>query len=113
VAIWKVACGFRHTALISSTGQLYTFGHGECGRLGLGDEYSYSAPQLVTKLAMQGVRCIEVACGREHSMAVGVGGSLYGKHVRHLAFSHLIAYPPPPSLSPPPPSPLSLRLGMG
>jgi hypothetical protein len=36
--IRAVSCGHRHTALLTTTGELLTFGWGECGRLGHGDE---------------------------------------------------------------------------
>ncbi|CAN0471655.1 unnamed protein product, partial [Discosporangium mesarthrocarpum] len=33
----KVACGFAYTAAVTASGELYTWGAGENGRLGLGD----------------------------------------------------------------------------
>ena len=32
----KVVCGYRHVAVIDAFKRLWTFGHGECGRLGHG-----------------------------------------------------------------------------
>lgn len=33
----QVACGFAYTAAVTASGELYTWGAGENGRLGLGD----------------------------------------------------------------------------
>ena len=43
----QVSCGYRHTALITTTGLLLTCGHGETGRLGHGDERSRHFPTVV------------------------------------------------------------------
>ena len=37
-AVLMVACGFSHTAVATEGGGVYTFGHGEYGQLGHGDE---------------------------------------------------------------------------
>ncbi|KAL0560552.1 hypothetical protein IC582_000957 [Cucumis melo] len=63
-----VACGPWHTALISSTGQLFTFGDGTFGVLGHGDKKSISYPREVDSLT--GLRTIAVACGVWHTAAV-------------------------------------------
>ncbi|KAL1543708.1 PH, RCC1 and FYVE domains-containing protein 1 [Salvia divinorum] len=63
-----VACGPWHTALISSTGQLFTFGDGTFGVLGHGNRENVSYPREVESLA--GLRTIAVACGVWHTAAV-------------------------------------------
>jgi len=75
--IWKVACGYRHTALITTTGLLLTFGHGETGRLGHGDENSLDQPRVVDFFRNHDKAVISVGCGREHTMAVTAAGQLY------------------------------------
>lgn len=63
-----VTCGPWHTALITSTGQLFTFGDGTFGVLGHGNRESISSPREVDSLA--GLRTIAVACGVWHTAAV-------------------------------------------
>ena len=53
VPIWNVACGYRHTILLSTFGLCFSFGHGECGRLGHGDEMEQKHPKLITAMAGQ------------------------------------------------------------
>ncbi|WVZ15095.1 hypothetical protein V8G54_012661 [Vigna mungo] len=63
-----VACGPWHTALITSTGQLFTFGDGTFGVLGHGNKENVSYPKEVESLS--GLRTIAVACGVWHTAAV-------------------------------------------
>lgn len=63
-----VACGPWHTALITSTGKLFTFGDGTFGVLGHGDRENVSYPREVDSLL--GLRTIAVACGVWHTAAV-------------------------------------------
>lgn len=64
----SVACGPWHTALITSMGQLFTFGDGTFGVLGHGDKKSISYPREVDSLS--GLRTTAVACGVWHTAAV-------------------------------------------
>ncbi|XP_059631620.1 PH, RCC1 and FYVE domains-containing protein 1-like [Cornus florida] len=63
-----VTCGPWHTALVTSTGQLFTFGDGTFGVLGHGDRGNVSYPREVDSLS--GLRTIAVACGVWHTAAV-------------------------------------------
>ncbi|KAL3638913.1 PH, RCC1 and FYVE domains-containing protein 1 [Castilleja foliolosa] len=63
-----VSCGPWHTALITSTGQLFTFGDGTFGVLGHGDRESVLGPREVDSLS--GLRTIAVSCGVWHTAAV-------------------------------------------
>ncbi|KAJ4965256.1 hypothetical protein NE237_017105 [Protea cynaroides] len=64
----SVTCGPWHTALITSTGQLFTFGDGTFGVLGHGNRESVSYPREVDSL--MGLKTIAVACGVWHTAAV-------------------------------------------
>ena len=68
VTISKIACGDWHTALVSSSGQLFTFGDGGFGVLGHGDLRSFSEPKEVE--ALRGMKVKAVACGLWHTAAV-------------------------------------------
>ncbi|XP_022773357.1 PH, RCC1 and FYVE domains-containing protein 1-like isoform X2 [Durio zibethinus] len=64
----SVTCGPWHTALITSTGQLFTFGDGTFGVLGHGDTENVPYPREVESLS--GLRTIAVACGVWHTAAI-------------------------------------------
>lgn len=66
--VTSVTCGPWHTALVTSTGQLFTFGDGTFGALGHGDRENISYPKEVESLS--GLRTIAVACGVWHTAAV-------------------------------------------
>ncbi|KAB1220876.1 Ultraviolet-B receptor UVR8 [Morella rubra] len=66
--IATVTCGPWHTALVTSMGQLFTFGDGTFGVLGHGDRESVTYPREVESLS--GLRTIAVACGVWHTAAV-------------------------------------------
>ncbi|KAF8725607.1 hypothetical protein HU200_020147 [Digitaria exilis] len=63
-----VSCGTWHTALITSMGQLFTFGDSSFGVLGHGDLKSISYPKEVESLS--GLKTIAVACGVWHTAAI-------------------------------------------
>lgn len=62
------SCGPWHTAIVLSTGQLFTFGDGTFGVLGHGDRMSYTVPREVE--ALKGQRTLRVACGAWHTAAI-------------------------------------------
>eukprot|EP00300_Choanocystis_sp_HF-7_P009661 c16557_g1_i2.p1 GENE.c16557_g1_i2~~c16557_g1_i2.p1 ORF type:complete len:819 (-),score=174.17 c16557_g1_i2:634-3090(-) len=70
-----LACGANHTAVVSVTGQLWTFGSGIYGALGHGDSQDVSEPKLVA--ALRGKRISSVACGTYHTICVSDNGSVY------------------------------------
>ncbi|CAK1599489.1 unnamed protein product [Parnassius mnemosyne] len=65
-----VACGSAHSACVSARGHLYTWGLGEYGRLGHGDDVTQLAPKMVEALA--GFRVIQVACGSRDAQTLAL-----------------------------------------
>ncbi|XP_031251512.1 PH, RCC1 and FYVE domains-containing protein 1-like [Pistacia vera] len=63
-----ISCGPWHTAVVTSSGQLFTFGDGTFGVLGHGDRKSISIPREVESL--KGLRTVRAACGVWHTAAV-------------------------------------------
>ncbi|KAL7556435.1 hypothetical protein ACA910_020346 [Epithemia clementina (nom. ined.)] len=68
------ACGF-HTAAVTDTGEVYTWGEGKFGRLGHGSERNGHVPQLVE--ALYGKKPRQVSCGGFHTAVVTEEGRLY------------------------------------
>ena len=46
-----VSAGYRHSACVTQDGQLFTWGEGDYGRLGLGDNTSRNVPTLVKEIS--------------------------------------------------------------
>ncbi|XP_028798507.1 PH, RCC1 and FYVE domains-containing protein 1 [Neltuma alba] len=68
IHVSSISCGPWHTAVVTSAGQLFTFGDGTFGVLGHGDRKSVSIPREVESL--KGLRTVRTACGVWHSAAV-------------------------------------------
>ncbi len=46
----EIACGSGHSAAITSNGELYTWGQGDHGRLGHGDQLNQNKPKQVSQV---------------------------------------------------------------
>ncbi|XP_044756400.1 E3 ubiquitin-protein ligase HERC2 [Coccinella septempunctata] len=68
--IREIACGSSHSAAITSNGELYTWGLGEYGRLGHGDNVTQLKPKMVKALA--GHRVVQVACGSRDAQTLAL-----------------------------------------
>ena len=68
------ACGF-HTACLTSDSELYCWGEGKFGRLGLNNERNAHSPKLVETLV--GKKPTQVSCGGFHTAVVCEDGKLY------------------------------------
>ena len=73
----QVTAGDMHSLAISSDGEVYSFGWGAAGRLGL-ESAPFGAQTTPSRLeALAGVRIAQVSAGSTHSLAVGEEGELY------------------------------------
>ncbi|XP_074331874.1 PH, RCC1 and FYVE domains-containing protein 1-like isoform X1 [Apium graveolens] len=68
IHVSSISCGPWHTAVVTSAGQLFTFGDGTFGVLGHRDRISVSKPREVESL--KGCRTVQAACGVWHTAAV-------------------------------------------
>lgn len=71
--IVQIACGSGHTVVLTEEGEVFTWGRGDDGRLGHGDNGWKFVPRLVEELRGKSVR--QVTCGSYHTAAV-TGASL-------------------------------------
>ncbi|XP_013924527.1 PREDICTED: serine/threonine-protein kinase Nek8 [Thamnophis sirtalis] len=69
--IAQAACGASHVLALSSEGEVFAWGRGDNGRLGLGNQEPHSSPQLVPLPA--GYEAQKVLCGIDASMILTSG----------------------------------------
>jgi len=80
-----VACGLMQTCAVTTTGCLYTWGGGEYGQLGLGDDLDRLHPclvkfaegDLVLGASQAAPRIVSACCGSYLSSAVATDGALF------------------------------------
>lgn len=75
IGVRQIACGSGHTVVLSAEGEVYTWGRGDDGRLGHGDNGWKYVPRITRSLAGQVVT--QVTCGSYHTAAVTGNGDLY------------------------------------
>ena len=74
VAWRKIAAGGYHSAAITASGALWTWGDNNYGQLGLGTTFGqYDTPQPVGT----DTNWVSVACGKYHTMAINASGELW------------------------------------
>ncbi|KAL0591576.1 hypothetical protein ABG067_001174 [Albugo candida] len=64
----QVSCGAMHAGIVSMEGQIYTWGSGDGGRLGHGDNLSHAKAKLVEGLNNDIV--VEISCAVWHTVAL-------------------------------------------
>ncbi|KAN0029294.1 hypothetical protein ACTFIV_011183 [Dictyostelium citrinum] len=78
--IKSIACGTHHSLAMDDLGQVYSWGNGASGRLGLGDDFKIvSTPTLITVTNRLGLNEIAtaIAAGCDNSMILGSNGDVY------------------------------------
>lgn len=84
--VMYISAGWKHCAAITASGQLYTWGHGKYGRLGLGHCKGSATPALVKFPERNPFKVISVSCGESHTVSLDdcgrvwvFGSAHYGK----------------------------------
>jgi hypothetical protein len=94
-----VRCGSNHTCAITDTGEVYSWGKGDAGQLGVGDNTAQLSSPVCSSLhdditqhesliviagvlqtrveSLAGKFCIAIGCGGEHTIAITRTGELY------------------------------------
>ncbi|MEW5304415.1 MAG: hypothetical protein WDW36_007026 [Sanguina aurantia] len=75
VDVVRAAIGGRHAALITRAGELYTWGCGAEGNLGLGTTVNVASPRQVTRMRGKGIKA--VACSEGCTAAISSDGRMY------------------------------------
>ena len=72
----QIACGYYHSALVTTEGRLLTFGEEEGGKLGLG-ECGQSGDTDIPRPVNMPAPVQAVSCGASHTLALTTAGKLY------------------------------------
>ncbi|GLT92592.1 hypothetical protein SLE2022_104230 [Rubroshorea leprosula] len=70
-----IACGGRHSAIVTDTGALLTFGWGHYGQCGQGTTTDILRPMFVSSLSS--IQVERVAAGLWHTLCISVDGRVY------------------------------------
>jgi len=76
VTVVSLAAGFAHTAALTDTGEIFTWGSGKLGRLGHGSDSDEVLPRQITLFSHSTVRPIAVAAGEAHTCIFRSDGSM-------------------------------------
>lgn len=75
ISVKMVAAGAEHSAAVTEAGELYGWGWGRYGNLGLGDRNDRLVPEKVSSI--EGTEMVLVACGWRHTISVTTSGTIY------------------------------------
>ncbi|TVU05773.1 hypothetical protein EJB05_48956 [Eragrostis curvula] len=76
VKLVDIAAGGWHSTALTEEGEVYAWGRGEHGRLGLGDDKSSHMVPLQVQL-LAGEDIVQVSCGGTHSVALTRDGRMF------------------------------------
>ena len=79
-----VAAGSCHTICTTADGSVFTWGHGYCGKLGLGNDRSNKLVPTLVRGELLNQAVVQVAAGDEHSICVAREGSVYSWGNNHV-----------------------------
>jgi len=71
----NISCGEKHSAALTSGGDVFTWGDGSLGQLGLGDQRKQHTPHRVVEL--QGRMILQISCGYYHTACIDQDENVY------------------------------------
>jgi alpha-tubulin suppressor-like RCC1 family protein len=77
IIITKVACGYRYTIFLDSTGKVYSCGENTNGQLGQGNTTQLLQPTQITSTNISTQIITNVACGSNHTLFINSTGRVY------------------------------------
>jgi alpha-tubulin suppressor-like RCC1 family protein len=80
----SVSAGELHSAVVTTDGDLYTWGDGFCGQLGLGDKRPQLLPKQVVLGDIDDEVIVSVSCGCRHTLAVTDDGQVFSFGLGHF-----------------------------
>ena len=77
IDVSAVSCGPEHVVVVGGQGDVYSWGRGYKGRLGLGHEEDCCVPQEIKGLNTEDVYIVNVSCSGAGTLLHSDGGILY------------------------------------
>lgn len=87
----QVSCGELFTLALSEDGDIYSWGDGVNGQLGLGYVVEQLTPKKITTISEGEVKFKKISAGKEHSLALSNSGDIYvwgGNMFGQLGLNH-------------------------
>jgi alpha-tubulin suppressor-like RCC1 family protein len=75
VKVSKITCGWDHCLALDVKGKVLSWGSGQNGKLGHGNEENISIPCYIPSL--EGLNIVSISAGSEHSAAISDTGTVY------------------------------------
>jgi alpha-tubulin suppressor-like RCC1 family protein len=75
--VYQIACGSQHTAALTIGGQLWMWGEGEHGALGLGEKEKKDLKEPTLLIKSNITKVIHISCGALHTMAITSNGEVF------------------------------------
>lgn len=79
-----VSAGELHSAVVTTDGDVYTFGDSFCGQTGHGDKRPQLEPKQVTKGGLEDEVVCNVSCGARHTLCVTEDGEVFSFGLGHF-----------------------------
>lgn len=79
-----VSAGELHSAVVTSDGDLWVWGDGFCGQLGLADKRPQLLPTQVDKGGLEDEIVMSVSCGARHTLAITEDGEVFSFGLGHF-----------------------------
>jgi len=76
-SVLQISASKYHSMCVTSSGSVYSWGHGRSGRLGHGDEMTQPLPRIISTFNLLKVRIERIAVGQNHSLAVSSAGQTF------------------------------------
>ena len=73
----QLCLGYRHSGIITESGQVYTWGRNEHGQLGVHDKTDRNTPTLIPQNEFNNMAVAQLAMGAHHTGAITENGVLY------------------------------------
>ncbi|XP_059823883.1 RCC1 and BTB domain-containing protein 1-like isoform X2 [Hypanus sabinus] len=86
----KVACGSNHSMVLTTDGEVYSWGSNSSGQVGSGSGFGSTATQATPRRVVHGLenrKVVTIACGQQFSMAVTDNGEVACGYAHTLALT--------------------------